>query len=92
VELWQLMAREEIRETFTRYSTAADGGRLHDLAAVFAEDGTLDVHGSGSATGRSTGSYRKPQANSNSTIRLRGRGRQRAELPRWSDSNQRGVS
>jgi len=52
MELWELIAREQIRETFTRYSTAGDGGRLEELVAQFAEDATMEVPPQGPTTGR----------------------------------------
>jgi len=53
MELWELIAREQIRETFTRYSTAGDGGRLEELVAQFAEDASMEVPPRALATGRS---------------------------------------
>ncbi len=52
MELWELVARERVRETFTSYSTAGDGGRLDDLAAQFTEDAVMEVPPSPPATGR----------------------------------------
>ncbi len=52
MELWELIAREQVRETFTRYSTAGDGGRLEDLVAQFAADATMEVPPSAPAAGR----------------------------------------
>jgi hypothetical protein len=43
MELWELMAREAIRETVARYAHYADSGRFTELAALFADEGTLDV-------------------------------------------------
>jgi hypothetical protein len=43
MELWELMAREAIRETVARYAHYADSGRFADLAELFADEGTLDV-------------------------------------------------
>ncbi len=42
--------REEIRDLYTRYTYNGDRGRLADLAACFAEDGTLEFPG-GKGTG-----------------------------------------
>ncbi len=52
MELWELIAREQVRETFTRYSTAGDGGRLDDLVAQFTEDATMEVPPRGPVAGR----------------------------------------
>lgn len=43
MELWELIAREEIRELVARYAHHADAGRFDELVALFAEDGTLRV-------------------------------------------------
>jgi hypothetical protein len=43
VELWELVAREEIRELVARYAHHADGGRFAELVALFAEDGVLRI-------------------------------------------------
>lgn len=52
MELWELQARELVRQAYTRYSTAGDGGRLEELANVFAEDGVMEVPPRPPATGR----------------------------------------
>src|SRR4051794_29714007 len=52
MELWELVAREAIRETIGRYAHAADSGRFDDLAALFAIDGVLDVRGEPPLAGR----------------------------------------
>jgi ketosteroid isomerase-like protein len=43
VELWELVAREGIRETIARYAQYADSGRFDELVALFAPDGVLEV-------------------------------------------------
>jgi len=45
MELWELAARELIRETLARYAHCADTGRFSELAALFTEDGVLDIDG-----------------------------------------------
>jgi len=50
--LWELSARERIRHTVAAYTIAGDSFRLDDLAAQFAEDGVLEVHGQETAQGR----------------------------------------
>src|SRR5262245_58499512 len=39
----ELAAREEIRELVARYAHHADGGRMDELAALFAPDGVLRI-------------------------------------------------
>jgi len=41
VEQWEIEARLGIEDTIGRYVRCADGGRAHDLAALFTEDGIL---------------------------------------------------
>jgi hypothetical protein len=53
VELWELLAREHIRDTLARYNWAGDAGRLDELAATFCEDGVLEIRGSQPLRGRS---------------------------------------
>ena len=52
VELWELAAREAIRETIASYTYCADSGRFDDFAALFAADGVLEVHGEAPLAGR----------------------------------------
>ncbi|MCZ7527957.1 MAG: nuclear transport factor 2 family protein [Acidimicrobiia bacterium] len=52
MELWELSARERIRETLARYNHAGDRGRAEELAGQFAEDGVLEVHGQEPRRGR----------------------------------------
>lgn len=52
MELWELTARERVRDNYAAYTHAGDRGRLDDLAAVFAEDGVLHVAGQEPAVGR----------------------------------------
>jgi hypothetical protein len=49
VEAWELSAREAIRHTIASYTYLADRGSFDDVAALFALDGVLDVHGIGGA-------------------------------------------
>lgn len=46
MELWELVAREEVRRTLGDYVHAGDRGRADDLGALFTADGTL-VSGTG---------------------------------------------
>ena len=41
VEMWELVAREHIRDTLARYNWSGDAGRLDDLADTFCPDGVL---------------------------------------------------
>ena len=52
MELWELSAREEIRETLARYHHFGDSGKFHDMAALFAADGVLEVRGEPPRVGR----------------------------------------
>jgi hypothetical protein len=52
MELWELTAREQIRDTIAQYSHAGDAFRLHELAAAFCEDGVLAIRGFDDVVGR----------------------------------------
>ena len=52
MELWELSARELVRENLYRYNHAGDRGRAQELAATFAEDGVLEIFGGQQYTGR----------------------------------------
>jgi ketosteroid isomerase-like protein len=41
--LWELAAREEIRNAIARYAHLVDRGRMDEVVALFAEDGTLEA-------------------------------------------------
>jgi ketosteroid isomerase-like protein len=41
--LWELAAREEIRNTIASYAHLVDRGRMDEVAALFADDGTLEA-------------------------------------------------
>lgn len=51
-ELWELVAREQIRHTIAAYTFAGDSGRFDEIAAQFTVDGVLDVIGQERAEGR----------------------------------------
>jgi SnoaL-like domain len=53
VELWELVAREQIRDTLARYNWSGDAGRLDDLANTFCADGVLEIRGFEPMRGRS---------------------------------------
>ena len=52
MELWELVARERIRDAYTDYTHAGDRMRLRDLAECFTEDGELEVVNLFSVRGR----------------------------------------
>jgi hypothetical protein len=43
VKLWEIAAREQVRDTLARYTHAADRGRSADVADCFTAEGVLDV-------------------------------------------------
>jgi len=43
MELWELTARESVRETIARYAHLVDRGRIEELLQLFAEDATLEA-------------------------------------------------
>jgi SnoaL-like domain len=53
VEMWELVAREHIRDTLARYNWSGDGGRLDELAETFCADGVLEIRGLEPLRGRS---------------------------------------
>jgi hypothetical protein len=52
MELWELAARERIRDTLARYNWSGDALRLDDLAQTFCEDGELELRGGEPVRGR----------------------------------------
>jgi 3-phenylpropionate/cinnamic acid dioxygenase small subunit len=52
MEMWELEAREQIRDTIARYAHCVDGGRFDDLVALFTPDGVLEVEGEPAHRGR----------------------------------------
>jgi hypothetical protein len=53
MEIWELGARERIRDTLARYNWAGDAGRLDELAETFCADGVLEIRGLQPLHGRS---------------------------------------
>ena len=45
MELWELIARERIRDTLARYNWSGDALKLDGLTAAFCPDGALEVRG-----------------------------------------------
>jgi len=52
MEAWEVAAREAIRDLVARYAQLADRGRFADLAALFTDDGVLEVNDRPPARGR----------------------------------------
>jgi hypothetical protein len=52
MEIWELVARERIRDSLALYNWSGDGLRLDDLAQAFCEDGQLEVRGQEPHRGR----------------------------------------
>jgi hypothetical protein len=52
MELWELVARERIRDTLALYTWSGDGLRLDDLASAFCDDAELEVRGQPPIRGR----------------------------------------
>ena len=52
MELWELTARERIRDSLARYNWSGDAFRLDELALSFTTDGELQIRGGESARGR----------------------------------------
>jgi len=52
MELWELSARERIRDSIARYNWSGDAFRLDELALAFCEDGVLEVRGQEPFRGR----------------------------------------
>ncbi|OBH10381.1 nuclear transport factor 2 family protein [Mycobacterium sp. E3247] len=53
MEMWELSARERIRDTIARYNWAGDAGDADGLAATFCADGVLEIRGREPLRGRS---------------------------------------
>ncbi len=43
MELWELIARESIRDLVARYNANGDSGRFEQMLAVFAEDASMEL-------------------------------------------------
>ncbi|MGA9489647.1 MAG: nuclear transport factor 2 family protein [Mycobacterium sp.] len=53
MEMWELVTREQIRDTLARYNWSGDAGRLDGLADTFCADGVLEIRGLKPLQGRS---------------------------------------
>src|ERR1700745_727366 len=51
--MWELVAREQIRDALARYNWSGDAGRLDGLADTFCADGVLEIRGLEPLRGRS---------------------------------------
>lgn len=52
MEVWELCAREQIRDTLARYNWSGDALKLDELAQTFCEGGQLELRGSAPVHGR----------------------------------------
>jgi SnoaL-like domain len=53
VEMWELIAREQIRDTLARYNWSGDSRLIEGLAETFCADGVLEIRGFQPLHGRS---------------------------------------
>jgi hypothetical protein len=53
MEIWELAARERVRETLALYAHYADRGKFAEMVALFADDGVLEIDGQPRLVGRS---------------------------------------
>jgi hypothetical protein len=51
MEVWELVARESIRDCIARYNANGDSGRIDEMVSVFAPDGIMET-GAGRYEGR----------------------------------------
>jgi hypothetical protein len=52
MDIWELIARERIRDSLARYNWSGDALRLDEMALAFCEDGVLEVRGGAPVVGR----------------------------------------
>jgi SnoaL-like domain len=52
MQMWELVAREQIRDTLARYNWSGDAGRIDDLTRTFCADGVLEIRGRQPLRGR----------------------------------------
>lgn len=55
MELWELVARESIRDLVARYNANGDSGRFDDLLVVFADDAVMELVSAGGEVHRYEG-------------------------------------
>ena len=71
MELWELIAREAIRETVASYAHLVDSGRFDDVVELFTADGVLEVQGSMNRRSGTTGCARSSAASATTWPRRR---------------------
>lgn len=52
MEMWELVARESIRDLVARYNANGDSGRLDQVIALFAPDAVMEIAGEPPKVGR----------------------------------------
>jgi hypothetical protein len=52
MQMWEVVARERVRDTLALYNWSGDAGRIEELTQSFCPDGELEVRGTATATGR----------------------------------------
>ena len=52
MDLWELVAREEIRDLVARYNANGDTGRFEQVLELFAPDAVMDINDGRTYTGR----------------------------------------
>lgn len=52
MQVWELLVREQVRDTIVRYATAGDRGRFADMVEQFVDDATLEVPPAAALEGR----------------------------------------
>ncbi len=52
MELWEIEARESIRDLVARYNANGDSGRIEQMAALFAEEAVMTIAPDGEHAGR----------------------------------------
>lgn len=55
MELWELVARERIRDLVARYNANADAGRFDEVAGLFADDAVMELVSADGETRRFVG-------------------------------------
>jgi hypothetical protein len=45
MEIWELVARESVRDVIARYNAYGDSGRMDDLLELFTQDAVMDMDG-----------------------------------------------
>lgn len=45
MEIWELIARESVRDCIARYNAHGDAGRMDEVLSVFSQDASIDMDG-----------------------------------------------